>query len=103
MGILLFKFYKTEHFWFIPQGISICNNSDIASLNRHDCRRCTNAGICTYASGEKECVPGDFNGPYDKRDCVMYEYGNDYANLNLIDPLQPYLLDTEKRWNWRHS
>ena len=92
-----------EHFWFIPERISICDN--VLGLSRRDCKRCTNTGICTFSNGEQQCVPGDFRGPTNGQDCVQYEYGNDYANLSLIDSPQPYWADTirvtNKPWHWK--
>ena len=87
-----------EHFWFIPQGISICDN--VIGLGRHACKRCTNAGYCTLPNGASQCVPGDFHGPYNGQDCTTYEYGNDYANLSLIDPPQPYFVEPNRYWNY---
>lgn len=50
-----FIWNKKEHFWFILTGIKICDN--VIGLNRHDCKRCTNAGMCTTADGEQTCIP----------------------------------------------
>jgi hypothetical protein len=95
-GTLFWK--NKEHFWFLPQGTKLCQN--VINLDRHQCKRCANAGYCTLPNGMKLCVPGDFNGPLNGQDCSEYEYGNDYANLSLIDPPQPYYVDTNKSWNW---
>ena len=93
-----------ENFWFIPQGMSMCDN--VIGLNRHDCKRCANAGYCTLPNGESHCVNGDWLGSSNGQQCVQYEYGNDYANLSLIDPPQPYwsnsLYSSHNPWNW-HS
>jgi len=90
-----------EHFWFLPQGTKLCKN--IINLNRHQCKRCANAGYCTLPNGEKICVPGDFNGPLNGQDCSEYEHGNDYANLSLIDPPQPYYIEPNQTWNWTNN
>lgn len=88
---------KKEHFWFIPQGISICDN--VSGLSRHQCKRCTNAGYCKLPSGETKCVSGDWRGPYNGEQCVGYEYGN-LANLSLVDAPEPMWVDMNKHWNW---
>lgn len=90
-----------EHFWFLPQGTSLCDN--IINLNRHQCKRCANAGYCTLPNGSKICVPGDFNGPKNGQDCSEYEYGNNYSNLSLIDPPQPYYIDPTTYWDWQKN
>jgi len=74
--------------------------SNVIGLDRHQCKRCANAGFCATPNGDKMCVEGDWNGPKNDQQCIMYEYGNDYANLSLIDPQQPYFIDTHRRWNW---
>jgi len=91
-----------EHFWFIPQNISssICDTKNLINLNRHQCKRCANAGYCTMPTGESKCVEGNWNGPSNGQDCVLYEYGNDYANLSLVDSPQPYFINTSDSWNW---
>lgn len=91
-----FVWNNKEHFWFTTEGISICDN--VTGLSRHACKRCTNAGLCTFSNGEQQCVLGDFRGPLNDYDCVQYEYRNDYA---LIDSPQPYWVNTNKIWHWK--
>lgn len=95
---LTFTWKVRETFDFIPQSMSLCSN--IIGKNRHQCQRCANAGYCTTSSGDTICVEGDWKGPINGQDCIMYEYGNSYANLSLIDSPQPYWADTHRRWNW---
>ena len=93
----VFWYEKKEPFWFIPQGISICD--DVTGLSRHQCKRCTNAGYCTLPNGEHQCVHGDSRGPYNGQYCQLYEYG-DMANLSLIDPQEPLWVDMNGHWDW---
>jgi hypothetical protein len=44
----------------------------------HQCRNCVNCGACTTATGEMYCVNGDINGPYNRTDCLKWDYGNIY-------------------------
>lgn len=92
---------KKEHFWFLPQGTKMCDN--VINLNRHQCKRCSNAGYCTLPNNKKICVPGDFNGPLNEQDCSEYEHGNSYANLSLIDPQQPYFVNPEQMFDWEKN
>ena len=46
--------------------------------SRYSCAKCTNCGYCINKSGYGECVPGDSSGPYFRRDCVYWEYGDPY-------------------------
>jgi hypothetical protein len=109
MAILLIIFNRCdnkEHFWFIPQNFSnsLCDVNKLSNLDRHQCKRCANAGYCTFPTGESECVNGDWKGSTSDLNCASYEYGNSYTNLSLVDAHQPYFLDTHKSWNWdRHQ
>jgi hypothetical protein len=44
----------------------------------HQCRNCVNCGVCTTAMGDMYCVNGDLNGPYNRKDCLKWDYGNIY-------------------------
>lgn len=44
----------------------------------HQCRNCVNCGVCTTATGDMYCANGDINGPYNRKDCLKWEYGNIY-------------------------
>jgi len=46
--------------------------------SRESCSNCTNCGYCITADGNGECVPGDSSGPYDKSNCMYWEYGDPY-------------------------
>jgi hypothetical protein len=96
--LTLFFIKKKEPFWFIPPNTKLCKSC--ANKSRFECRRCSECGVCTMPSGESYCVEGNQEGPYNGQDCVAYEYGNDYANLSLIDPKQPYWLEPNRYWNW---
>jgi hypothetical protein len=103
--IIIFCLYlrtRKEHFWFIPQNISngLCDANNLINLNRHQCKRCANAGYCTMPNGESKCVEGDWRGSANGEDCVLYEYGNDYASLSLVDAPQPYFINTSDSWKW---
>ena len=56
-------------------------SSDCANCKNkgyHQCRNCVNCGVCTTATGEMYCVNGDISGPYNRQDCLKWEYGNIY-------------------------
>jgi hypothetical protein len=50
----------------------VCDNC--GDLDRGACGECSNCGYCYTADGYAECVPGDVNGPFDRQDCIDYEY-----------------------------
>lgn len=45
--------------------------------NIKDCTKYANCGIC-YKDGVKECIPGDYQGPFFKEDCELWEHTNFY-------------------------
>lgn len=45
---------------------------------RYSCGKCYNCGYCITPSGYGECTPGDSSGPYFRRDCMYWEYGDPY-------------------------
>lgn len=45
-------------------------------LSDFDCATCINCGTCITSRGNKECVPGDINGPYFRRDCKQWYYNS---------------------------
>jgi hypothetical protein len=56
-------------------------NTDCTSCKNksyHQCRNCVNCGVCTTAMGDMYCVNGDINGPYNRTDCLKWDYGNIY-------------------------
>lgn len=102
LSVCCFAFWnKREHFWFIRQGMHMCNS--FADLDRTECLKCANAGYCTLPNGEKQCISGNIDGRYDEsKDCQMWEYGgnNNYVNLSLIDPPQPYFVEPNRYWDF---
>ena len=70
-----------------------CDNC--GDLGRYDCNDCVNCGYCYTPDGYGECVPGDINGPFFRKDCTAYEYNandywiDDYPYIYLQD--YPYL------------
>jgi hypothetical protein len=66
-------------------------------LTRRDCSSCSNCGYCITAGGHGECVPGDQNGPYFKKDCLYYEYTNPYYVYPYYYTM-PYYSNYYNRW-----
>ena len=44
----------------------------------YQCRNCVNCGVCTTAMGDMYCANGDINGPYNRTDCLKWDFGNIY-------------------------
>ena len=42
--------------------------------NYHSCNNCVNCGFCTTSKGYGECVNGDQNGPFFRKDCLYWDY-----------------------------
>jgi hypothetical protein len=73
--ILIFAMYL----WLIPDTYDkerfaihnypqYCNECGV--LGPFDCNNCTNCGNCLTPNGNWECVTGDENGPYFRKDMV---------------------------------
>lgn len=82
--------------------------------NRISCSKCTNCGYCINESGEGECVQGDNNGPYFRKDCKYWEYGDPYysypdsnvypmISINTSHPDVKYKYDIRKPNRWREN
>ena len=80
--------------------------------SRKSCSKCTNCGYCINASGYGECIPGDNNGPYFRRDCAFWEYGDPYYyapyshiypvnNIRSIYPHYRWSLRNPRKWRKR--
>jgi hypothetical protein len=68
---------KTENFQtYYGYFKKYCGNCSIR--DRVSCSSCTNCGTCITSNGSSECTPGDDNGPYFRKDCLYWEYGDPY-------------------------
>ena len=52
--------------------------SSCGSRSRFSCSNCTNCGICITPSGRSECISGGPDGPYFRKDCSFWQYGDNY-------------------------
>lgn len=50
--------------------------SNCGRQSKRSCSKCKNCGFCVPYNGRPECVPGDENGPYFRKDCMIWDYGN---------------------------
>lgn len=50
--------------------------SQCGGLGYHNCGSCQNCGYCISPSGTSQCVDGDINGPYFRKDCSSWYYNN---------------------------
>ena len=48
---------------------------DCYELNKSDCMKYSNCGIC-LKDGEQKCIPGDVQGPFFKEDCERWQHTN---------------------------
>ncbi len=64
--------YKKEGFWnwIYPNYCKSCGN-----YGMNKCGSCANCGYCISPNGSGECVDGDQNGPYFRKDCIGWKYG----------------------------
>lgn len=69
--VLLYR-KNYEHFYYY--GPRICQNC--GHHNARSCMSCVNCGLCVPYNGTAECIPGNFNGPYFRDDCIYWKYGN---------------------------
>src|SRR3972149_8117826 len=77
--------------------------------SRYSCAKCTNAGYCITPNGTGECVPGDSSGPYFRRDCQYWEYGDPYYYIpynifptTSVKSIYPYYrYNIRKPWRWQ--
>lgn len=50
-----------------------CNNKSY-----HNCLNCESCGVCSTEFGDMYCTQGDINGPFERKDCYKWIYGNIY-------------------------
>lgn len=67
----------------IMYGLSYVNSESFFYINRDTCAGkglyscasdCGNCGYCYSVYGNEQCVPGDVNGPYFRKDCYRWVY-----------------------------
>jgi len=63
---------------------------DCGSRGRYNCSKCIDCGYCTSYDGSSECVPGDINGPYFRKDCVNWEYNYLWSRNYVYPTIIPY-------------
>ncbi len=79
--------------------------------SRYSCAKCVNAGYCITPNGTGECVPGDSSGPYFRRDCQYWEYGDPYYYIPFnilptvsVRSIYPYYrYNIRKPWRWQNK
>ena len=70
--ILIFYMKKDEGFDYETQCLS-CDNKSY-----HQCLNCQDCGVCVTEFGDMYCAKGDKDGPFEKKDCYKWFYGNIY-------------------------
>jgi hypothetical protein len=76
--------------------------SQCGYLGDVDCASCINCGTCIASNGAKECVPGDVNGPYFRKDCSQWYYNSIpwYRHPNMwVNNYLPYYWPYYRRGN----
>ena len=71
-----------EHFQWDPLWIGK-TSSNCYEENNKDCLKYSNCGLCGDAS-QKQCIPGDINGPFYKEGCQRWIYMN-YYDRHIFD------------------
>jgi len=82
------KDINMENFYIDNYDKAYC--SSCGYKNRSNCNNCVNCGYCINEDGYGECVPGDANGPYFRKDCAYYEYNNPYYSYGAFPYYYPY-------------
>jgi hypothetical protein len=78
---------------------------------RFSCNKCVNCGVCTTATGQSECVPGQGSGPNFREDCAYWEFGDPYfyyPNSHMYPIIReksiyPYYRHkrAQQQWAWK--
>jgi len=66
--LLLLVIQSQEKFYSWPQ--YSCKNCNLNTPRQ--CGSCPHCGLCVTESGKMECVPGNADGPFFRKDCQKY-------------------------------
>ena len=56
---------------------------DCEKKSYHQCRNCSNCGVCINEMGNMYCVKGNQDGPYNRTDCLKWNFGNIYPQYDI--------------------
>ena len=68
--------HNKEHFYWNPL-FKGQRSLDCYKLNKKDCMKYANCGLC-LKDKKLTCIPGDYNGPFFKEDCLGWIHTNTY-------------------------
>lgn len=91
---------ETEPFGAVNSYGKSVSCANCGNKGRSSCGDCVNCGYCYTSDGYGTCVPGDAVGPYNRNDCLDYEYNTQVVADRVYNPFY----NTGGRWDegyWR--
>ena len=79
----------------VTEGFTMSDCPNCGKRNKMDCFQCSECVWCITPGGYGECVPGNSNGPYFRKDCVKW-----YSQPDPVEDYQYYLPGWRQWWWW---
>ena len=106
LALLIFLIIKLiykqcESFWtaHVQRPLKHCRYCGYNNYN--SCNNCVNCGFCITSKGYGECVNGDQNGPFFRKDCLYWNYRQPAYKIIRNDDyiFRPYYnINSQSHW-----